>query len=63
MNWPCWHRWGKWSDPVNGTWDEERGSMVGYLAVAQMRVCAKCGIAEYHRLPQVHSMEKLKEEK
>ncbi len=58
----CWHKWGKWSDPVNGIW-EERISNTGYLAVAQMRVCEKCGIAQYHKLPKVRSIDKLKEEK
>jgi len=58
----CWHRWNKWSDPVDGIFEKSETS-IGYLAVAQMRTCSKCGIAEYRRLPQVRSIDKLKEEK
>lgn len=62
----CWHRWGKWSDPTNGIYSPfgPMGySEVGYFAVAQMRICQKCGIAQHRTLPKVRSLESLKKEK
>lgn len=57
MNW-CWHKWEKWSDPVNGIGTTER-SDTGYFKVLQMRVCEKCGIADVRQLPKMRSIESL----
>ena len=61
----CWHRWGKWSDPTNGIYAPFGASGqdgVGYFAVAQIRICKKCGVARFRTLPKVRSLESLKEE-
>lgn len=58
----CWHDWDKWSTPHNGIFSESDGS-IGYFSVAQLRVCKKCGVAEYRKLPKMRSLEELKKEK
>lgn len=55
----CWHNWNKWSDPHNGIFAPSDGS-IGYFSVCQIRTCAKCGVAEYRRLPQMRSLAELK---
>jgi len=61
MNIPCFHKWEKWSDPVNGV-ASTSNSDVGYFRVLQMRVCAKCGIAEVRDVGKMRSIESLKSE-
>lgn len=46
------HDWTKWSSPVNGIYAAHEGA-IGYFAVAQTRVCTKCGVAVVRKLPQV----------
>ena len=58
----CWHRWGKWSDPVNGIYAKLSDS-IGYWRVFQMRVCEKCGIAKYRKLPHVRSLDELRRDR
>jgi hypothetical protein len=55
----CWHKWAKWSDPVNGI-GTTFGSDTGYFKVLQMRVCDKCGVAEIRNLPQMRSIDSLR---
>lgn len=55
----CWHKWGRWSDPHNGIFAKSDGS-VGYFSVCQLRICEKCGKAEYRRLPQMRSLDELR---
>lgn len=57
----CWHRWGKWSSPTNGIFAPT--DSVGYFAVCQLRLCEKCGKADYRRLPRMRSLEELKGQK
>lgn len=57
----CWHKWGKWSDPHNGIFVPSHSSL-GYFAVCQLRICEKCGKAEYRRLPKMRSLEELRKE-
>lgn len=57
----CWHKWARWSDPVNGIMEKTSHS-TGYFRVIQMRVCEKCGLAQYHRLPKMRHIDSLKEE-
>ena len=57
----CWHSWGKWSDPHNGIFAPTDGS-IGYFSVCQMRICEKCGKADYHRLPKMRSLKELRKE-
>ena len=59
MNFPCFHKWEKWSDPVNGI-ASTANSDSGYFKVLQMRVCAKCGIAEVRNVGNMRSMESLR---
>jgi hypothetical protein len=61
MNWPCFHSWEKWSDPVNGI-ASTVGSDTGYFKVLQMRVCAKCGIADIRNLGKMRSIDSLRDE-
>jgi hypothetical protein len=58
----CFHKWAKWSDPHNGIFSKSEGS-IGYFSVCQMRICDKCGKAEYRKLPQMRSLEELKRER
>jgi len=58
MNFPCFHKWNKWSDPVNGI-ATQSGTDIGYFRVLQMRVCDKCGIAQVRNLPQMRSIDSL----
>ncbi len=64
MKWifACWHKWGKWSNPVNGILEKSSHS-IGYFNVCQMRVCEKCGIAETRKLPNMRSLEELRKER
>ena len=39
----CWHKWGKWSDPID--------TMHDYLKV-QSRRCEKCGLVEVEKVKQ-----------
>lgn len=57
----CWHKWEKWSHPVNGILAKSDAN-IGYFKVCQLRVCEKCGKAEYRALPQLRSLDKLKKE-
>ena len=57
----CWHKWGKWSHPVNGI-VEKTSHSIGYFRVIQMRICEKCGKAETRSLPNMRSADSLKEE-
>lgn len=58
----CWHKWNKWSDPVNGIMEKTSHS-TGYFRVVQMRICSKCGKAECRSLPKMRSIEELKKER
>lgn len=58
----CWHKWNKWSDPHNGVGTDADGS-VGWLAVMQLRTCAKCGVAQVRRLPKMRSIDSLRSER
>lgn len=58
----CWHKWGRWSSPHNGVFEKSSHSM-GYFSVCQLRECEKCGKAEFRRLPQMRSLDGLKEMK
>jgi len=57
----CWHKWAKWSDPVNGIGCPDSSS-TGYFKVLQMRVCEKCGKAEVRMLPKMRSIASLCDE-
>lgn len=61
MNFPCWHKWGKWSDPVNGIASTLTSSH-GYFKVLQMRTCDKCGIAQIRPLGNMRSIDSLRDE-
>jgi len=50
----CWHKWGKWSDPRETVMGN--GGDIGWLAVCQLRICDKCGIADYRKLPEMRSI-------
>lgn len=54
----CWHDWEKWSEPHNGIFGAK--NEYGYFAVCQMRICRKCGKAEYRRLPKMRSLDELR---
>lgn len=58
----CWHKWNKWSDPVNGI-AENTSHSTGYFRVVQLRTCAKCGKAETRSIPKMRSIESLRNEK
>lgn len=58
----CWHKWGKWSSPVNGIMENSSHS-IGYFNVVQLRECDKCGKAEYRKLPKMRSVDSLKQER
>jgi hypothetical protein len=60
MNWPCFHSWEKWSDPVNGVASTKCDT--GYFKVLQLRVCKKCGVAEVRQIGQMRSIESLRDE-
>jgi len=53
----CWHRWGRWSDPRNTVMESNAGN--GYFAVAQMRICDKCGKAQVRKLAQLRRMDEI----
>ena len=57
----CWHKWDKWSDPVNGI-ASTHNSDTGYFKVLQMRVCSKCGIAEVRNIGKMRTIESLRVE-
>ncbi len=61
MNLPCWHKWEKWSDPVNGI-ASTTNSGFGYFKVMQMRVCAKCGVAAVRNVGSMRSIDSLRDE-
>lgn len=61
MNWPCFHKWEKWTDPVNGI-GSTKDCDTGYFKVLQMRVCAKCGVAEVRHIGQMRSIDGLRNE-
>ena len=61
MSLPCWHKWGKYSDPVNGI-ASTANSDVGYFKVLQMRVCEKCGVASVRNLGNMRSIDSLRDE-
>lgn len=60
MNFPHFHKWEKWSDPVNGI--ASTNCDTGYFKVLQMRVCEKCGIAEVRNVGKMRSIESLRNE-
>lgn len=62
MHWPCFHRWGKWSDPLNGI-AAKTTSDYGYFKVLQMRVCDKCGIAVVRDVGEMRSINELNKRK
>ena len=61
MSLPCWHKWGKYSDPVNGI-GTTKSTDTGYFKVLQMRTCDKCGIAEIRHIGQMRSIDSLRDE-
>ena len=61
MNFPCWHKWGKYSDPVNGI-ASKVGVDHGYFKVLQMRICEKCGIAQIRNVGNMRSIDSLRNE-
>lgn len=56
----CWHKWGRWFDPAATVMGREDG--VGWLSVAQIRICDKCGKAAYRSLPRLRSIHGIREE-
>lgn len=54
----CFHKWGKWSDPRETIMGNDND--VGFYAVAQIRICEKCGVAQYKRLPELRSIKGIK---
>lgn len=56
----CWHKWERWSNPHNGIFGGD-GS-IGYFSVCQMRICEKCGKADYRRLPKMRSLDELRKD-
>ena len=57
----CWHKWGKYSDPVNGI-ASKLNTDSGYFRVLQMRVCEKCGLAQIRKLGNMRSIDSLRDE-
>jgi hypothetical protein len=61
MNFPCWHKWGKYSDPVNGIACTPL-SDTGYFKVIQMRICEKCGLADIRSVPKMRHIDSIRNE-
>jgi len=55
----CYHKWQKWSDPRNAVMGN--GGGIGWLSVCQIRLCEKCGKAQYRKLPEVRSIDGIKD--